>query len=610
MRTEFGVFYLAAIVAVLGINPKAHAEDALVTNASPTGSLFESLFSSGTMPTAFEDLMNKVNSSVPDARSFVTLIPDTRSLPKDHVSFKFPRALFFADVSPKVENQGSPSVNGAGFIFIGFSEDAKELEVISWNSRYDGGKGGFEFQLVKNFGPGLKPEIVTPPRSSCTVCHQGEAPIFTSSPWRESTGFVRVDENKINVGSSAELNKKLMVAHPSGKYVGIPIIPKGFDIVNFNDSVRQANKFLQSKRFCREACGKNVECRKNLLLYSLVVSDSTHYNIPYKLEETLNKQTTKLWPADDYGFPVSLILDRDPMKGPDDGASGFRTIHGDKDVSFNDEQSSRFDLPDFVQTPLREIDKGLADPKTPRPLGNKLQKGIFPSSPTMPYCLDFLPIHRTRLRKYLPLTEMDGLFERHNDNWKIVDMALDSECVRALYSTWPPNPDKVLEGVLAYVISYQELRRSGAEREKSDDPCSKFEKKIKDLQSKLQRESSDCVACIVSPVSTEVLGNSNKGSIEKIEEVLNIDQPNNKFQPLILKKFQTYCSACHAPGKTATELPLNDWKSLKEWNVESGEDTLLQMLDQKIMPPKLAPKEKRPFPTVEEIEDMKKALRN
>ena len=61
-----------------------------------------------------------------------------------------------------------------GRLFFGFVEDAREIEVISYNEA----AGRFEFQLVRDYFEGGVPRITYAKRSLCTSCHQGEAPIF------------------------------------------------------------------------------------------------------------------------------------------------------------------------------------------------------------------------------------------------------------------------------------------------------------------------------------------------------------------------------------------------------------------------------------------------
>lgn len=478
--------YFYTIFLVLGafLSLDALGEEATFTNNTPTGSSLETILVGGTIPTSFPDLMTKITSGSAGAKSSATLIPDSRSRQKNDVSFPHPRAVFSANLNPKAKG------GGTGLIFISYAETAGELEVISWNPTFDGGKGGYEFQLIKNYGPGLTPEITTPPRSNCIGCHQAEGPIFTSAPWRETTGIIPNGESIEPSGADRPLNKKLLEEHTSGSYAGIPIVPKGVEALILNKDVRQANVFLQARRFCRDACGTDNNCRKNLLLYSLIVSDGASFSIPSKLKSDLDTQTTKNWPADSYGFPASLILDRDPLKGPDEGGSGFRVMQAGVDISFNDELSGIVDLPDFSQTPLKESEKSLADPKTPRPLTNKLKSTEFPTIPAMASCLDFLPPHRDKLRKAL-----------NGGSWTLVDQALQSSCVKNLFSKWPPNPDLVLDGVLTYLAS---------SAKKEADPCENFEQKMK-----TQQGGGTCSNCGTTSQDNSI-DESNKGHIEKI----------------------------------------------------------------------------------------------
>jgi hypothetical protein len=71
-----------------------------------------------------------------------------------------------------------------GRLFLGFVENASEIEVLSYNEA----AGRFEFQLVQNYCEGCVPRIVYARRAICTTCHQGAAPIFSQRPWNETNG--------------------------------------------------------------------------------------------------------------------------------------------------------------------------------------------------------------------------------------------------------------------------------------------------------------------------------------------------------------------------------------------------------------------------------------
>lgn len=157
--------------------------DYLVSNDSAEG--FE-------IPYPFERLVEKIEKEGYYVLS--NLIPRGRSLQRQANApnfFKFPRIVITPiDLIPGSGFVNAPSdtsklgMSLKGRLFIGFSEPAKQMEVISFNEK----QGRFEFQLVKDYGADLKPKIVYARRSVCTVCHQGQAPIFPVNEWTETNG--------------------------------------------------------------------------------------------------------------------------------------------------------------------------------------------------------------------------------------------------------------------------------------------------------------------------------------------------------------------------------------------------------------------------------------
>lgn len=150
-----------------------------------TRALFDHLVAQADgVPWPFEKLVQMVAKQDPSgAQPLVLLVPDGRSLLKGQADYKHPRVLMAADfLSP-----GSPASLGLaprGQLFLGFTEQANEIEVISYNEA----AGRFEFQLVQDYRANGSRKLVYAKRAICESCHQGATPIFSVRPWNETNG--------------------------------------------------------------------------------------------------------------------------------------------------------------------------------------------------------------------------------------------------------------------------------------------------------------------------------------------------------------------------------------------------------------------------------------
>src|SRR5207245_2080625 len=139
----------------------------------------------GGLPYPFDKLLDLVARYDAEGRKPASvLIPDGRSLLKAQASFARPRIVTAANVRPA----GSSVDFGLllkGRLFLGFVENAREIEVISYNEA----AGRYEFQLVRDYAEGGVPRITYAKRSLCSSCHQGQAPIFPVRPWDETNAL-------------------------------------------------------------------------------------------------------------------------------------------------------------------------------------------------------------------------------------------------------------------------------------------------------------------------------------------------------------------------------------------------------------------------------------
>lgn len=150
-----------------------------------TRALFDHLVAQADgVPWPFEKLVAMIAKRDPSgAQPLVLMVPDGRSLLKGQADYAHPRILMAADF----QAPGSPASLGLaprGQLFLGFTAQANEIEVISYNEA----AGRFEFQLVQDYTANGARKLVYAKRAVCESCHQGGTPIFSVRPWNETNG--------------------------------------------------------------------------------------------------------------------------------------------------------------------------------------------------------------------------------------------------------------------------------------------------------------------------------------------------------------------------------------------------------------------------------------
>ena len=125
-------------------------------------------------------------------------------------------------------------------LYLGYQQTSGLLEVISFNET----AGRFEFQIVRGYRAGGRPELVYAPRVVCTACHQNHAPLFSRPVW---------DETNANPAVADRL------AHNAARMHGIDV-RRGVDIPNaIDDATDRANLLAVTRRIWRDACDET--CR-------------------------------------------------------------------------------------------------------------------------------------------------------------------------------------------------------------------------------------------------------------------------------------------------------------------------------------------------------------
>ncbi len=311
-----------------------------------TRSLFDHLIAQNeSLPYPFEKLLAVIQRSDPDGKLPLSLlIPQGRSLLKAQADYAHPRLLAAADF----QAPDTPSALGLaprGQLFLGFVEQAHEIEVLSYNEA----AGRYEFQLVQNYCEGCVPRIVYAKRAICTTCHQGAVPIFPQRPWNETNG-------------QTPTAAKIVEARGGEPYLGVPVqnalgVPERFD------ELTDVGEFVVvTQRAWIDGCA-DAPCRRQMLKVALEYLWS-----PAQFDEQgasavkLRELQRKNWPAAGIVVPGNDLPNRDPL-AESQGIKGFfrnlLTRHPPPGAGAKDNE----DLAAFDKLPKLPA---VLDPLTPR----------------------------------------------------------------------------------------------------------------------------------------------------------------------------------------------------------------------------------------------------
>ncbi len=273
------------------------------------GSLFDALFaepraggSGHRLPFPFEALLARVDAQLAGGPLRRVLIPLGRSLQRTAAgpeAFGFPRYLAAVDAEPA---PGALLLKDR--LYIGYQEKTAVLEVISYNEA----AGRFEFQLVKDYRAGGRPQVFYANRHVCFACHQNGAPIFSRALW---------DETNANPAIAAQLAAEGRGFHGFAVARGVDT-PYAIDV-----GVRRANRFALTQRLWREGCGGGelgLRCRAGLFAAALRLADG--HAPPFDavfdaaVAQPLRAAAARQWPG---GLAVgrSDLPNRNPLQGLD-----------------------------------------------------------------------------------------------------------------------------------------------------------------------------------------------------------------------------------------------------------------------------------------------------
>lgn len=264
-----------------------------------TRSLFDQLIARhGSLPYPFPKLVAAMQEAAgAEAEPEQMLIPDGRSLLKGHAHFGAPRIVYAADTDPPAGAVLPARLRGR--LFLGFVEEANEIEVLSYNSA----AGRFEFQLVEDYCQGCIPRIVYAKRAICTTCHAGGSPIFPVRPWRETN-------------ANRDIRARLQEALQSAHYQQVPVTRSLDDAQRFDDLTNMGNVLMVTQRIWLDGCGEQGQaCRRALLSAALQYGlNPTSLSPDSNAARTLTQQQAAVWPSQGIAHINNDLGNRNPLE--------------------------------------------------------------------------------------------------------------------------------------------------------------------------------------------------------------------------------------------------------------------------------------------------------
>ena len=314
-----------------------------------TRSLFDHLIAQNEgLPYPFEKLVALIQKQDPDNKPPLTLlIPQGRSLLKAQATFEHPRVLAAADFEG-ANTAAALGMAPRGQLFLGFVENAHEIEVISYNEA----AGRYEFQLVQDYREGGQPRIVYARRAICITCHQSGAPIFPQRPWSETNG-------------QPEIATAIRAARKSDvPYLDVPLnnalaVPERFD-----ELAEIGNFIVATQQTWIDGCGADgVECRRQMLKVALrYLWNPAEFDAAQADAQALRDLQKKNWPTTGIVVGQKSLRNRNPLEESRGIRGWFHALITPK--STEPGAKTNEDLAAFERLPKLPAD---LDPLTSRP---------------------------------------------------------------------------------------------------------------------------------------------------------------------------------------------------------------------------------------------------
>lgn len=306
------------------------------------------------VPYPFSKLVETLGKMNPEGKAPVlVMIPHGRSLLKGQANDEKPRVLLAADFqAPNTE--AALGVNMRGQMFLGFTENANEIEVLSYNEA----AGRFEFQLVQDYTETGSRKLVYAKRQICLTCHQGGAPIFSQRPWTETNASTQTIQNILTARKSAGLDPH--------SYLGLPTSVPLSEPERYDELTDVANFFATTQKLWLDGCGKGdegVACRKTLFKLALEYKAQPG---DFKEEGAIVSTLKDLQKSGLGNKPIlvaeSDLVNRDPY-AEIDGWKGFFRKFTSANIKLGDGAKNNEDLEAFDKLPKLSV---ALDPLTKR----------------------------------------------------------------------------------------------------------------------------------------------------------------------------------------------------------------------------------------------------
>jgi len=340
-----------------GLSAKAISTEDLPPEG--TRSLFDHLIARHeVLPYPFEKLVALIQAQDPAGKAPVALlIPRGRSLLKAQADFERPRVLVAADFQAPGSN-AALGLAARGQLFLGFVEDAAEIEVISYNEA----AGRYEFQLVQDYRAGGVPRIAYARRAICTACHQGAAPIFPQRPWNETN-------------AQPEIARRIVAARGETPYLTVPVAVPLATPERFDELTDIANFVPVAQRVWLDGCGDGAPgraCRREMLRLAIDFAIDPGGFDGGAVAGTLRALQAAAWPAGGIGVPDGDLRNRDPLV---ESRTLRERVRGLFSLAATERTPrSAEDLSAFERLPRLPAE---LDPLTPRPPKRVLTAAVF-----------------------------------------------------------------------------------------------------------------------------------------------------------------------------------------------------------------------------------------
>jgi hypothetical protein len=247
-----------------------------------------------------EALENRLdNGDNPAVRQ--VLVPIGRSLQRESPApdyFHFPRNIITLEGEPiTVDRQAGQVMEYR--LFIAHQPSTETLEIISYNDA----AGRFEFQLAQDYAAGKPPRVKPARRVMCMSCHHNAAPIFSRTPWSE-TSF------------NIEVANRLAAALPHRFDSPIEVVSLDAGVIDV--LAERANYLSAAQAIWRQGCD-SAACRAAMLRAMLQYRLSGKSNFDtgaadYQRDylDSLSRNWKRQWPRG-LALASSRLPDRNPF---------------------------------------------------------------------------------------------------------------------------------------------------------------------------------------------------------------------------------------------------------------------------------------------------------